>query len=185
MLKLLFKMFFTFAKVGCFTFGGGYAMLPMLQKEIIENNKWATEEEVMDYFAIGQCTPGVIAVNTATFIGFKTAGVIGGIVATLGLVFPSIVIISVIAAFIRNFTDIQVVQSALKGIQICVCALVLDAVIKLGKKSLVDRYCIGVFVLSFVVAQFSGLSTIVVIIGSAVLGILINIFRSKVEGSKS
>ena len=153
--------------------------------EIIENNKWATEEEVMDYFAIGQCTPGIIAVNTATFIGFKTAGVIGGIVATLGLVFPSIIIISVIAAFIRNFTDIHFVQSALKGIQICVCALILDSVIKLGRKSIVDKYCLGVFLLSFVVAQFSGLSTIVVIIGAAVLGLIINIFRNKVEGRKS
>lgn len=185
MIKILLKMFITFAKVGCFTFGGGYAMLPMLQKEIIEKNKWATEEEVMDYFAIGQCTPGVIAVNTATFIGFKTAGVIGGIVATLGLVFPSIIIISVIAAFIRNFTDIHFVQSALKGIQICVCALILDSVIKLGRKSIVDKYCLGVFLLSFLVAQFSGLSTIVVIVGAAVLGLIINFFRNKVEGRKS
>ena len=135
----------------------------------------------MDYFAIGQCTPGIIAVNTATFIGFKIAGVIGGIVATLGLVFPSLVIISIIAACINNFTDIQVVQSALSGIQVCVCALVLDAVIKLGKKSLIDRYSIAVFVLAYVVAQFSGLSAIIVVVGSGILGILINIFRNRRE----
>ncbi len=182
MLKTLIKMFVAFAKVGCLTFGGGYAMLPMLQKEIVEKNKWATEEELIDYFAIGQCTPGIIAVNTATFVGFKAAGVIGGIVATLGLVFPSLVIIMIIAAFIRNFTDLEVVQNALKGIQVCVCALILDAVIRLGKKSLSDKYCVLVFLLAFFAAQFSGISTIFVIIGAGVLGILISILKNRKEG---
>ena len=94
-MKELFKLFLTFAKVGCFTFGGGYAMLPLLQKEVVEKNNWATEEELMDYFAIGQCTPGIIAVNTSTFIGYKRKGIIGGIAATLGMVFPSIIIITI------------------------------------------------------------------------------------------
>lgn len=86
-MKEYLKLFFTFAKIGCFTFGGGYAMLPLLQREIVEKNAWAEEEELMDYFAIGQCTPGIIAVNTATFIGYKRKGIIGGIFATLGLIF--------------------------------------------------------------------------------------------------
>ena len=105
-MKELINLFKAFAKVGVLTFGGGYAMLPILQREIVEKNNWATDEEIMDYYAIGQCTPGVIAVNTATFIGQKNKGVIGGIVATLGVIFPSIVIITIVAAFISNFSNI-------------------------------------------------------------------------------
>jgi len=181
MLKTLFLLFFTFAKIGAFTFGGGYAMLPMLEREVVEKYKWSTREELMDYFAIGQCTPGIIAVNTATFVGFRTAGVFGGIMATLGLVFPSLVIISVIAAFIRNFTDIAVVQSAFKGIQVCVCALIIDAVIKFIKKSVVDKYCAGVFLLAFIVAQFTSVSTIFIVIGAGVLGVLISLYKNRRE----
>ena len=91
-LKKLLDLFLTFARIGGLTFGGGYAMLPMLQKEVVENRGWATEEELADYFAIGQCTPGVIAVNTATFVGYREAGILGGVMATLGVIFPSLVI---------------------------------------------------------------------------------------------
>ena len=111
-MKELWKLFYTFATVGVTTFGGGYAMLPALQREVVEKRGWATEEEVMDWYAIGQCTPGVIAVNTATFVGQKQKGVLGGIAATLGVVFPSLVIITIIAAFIRNFADLPAVQNA-------------------------------------------------------------------------
>ena len=124
-MKTLIDMFITFAKVGVMTFGGGYAMLPILQREVVENKKWATEEELTDYFAIGQCTPGVIAVNTATFIGQKNKGILGGIVATLGVVFPSIIIISLLAGVIESFSHIAWVQNALAGIRICVCVLIL------------------------------------------------------------
>ena len=137
-MKELWELFIVFAKIGGFTFGGGYAMLPILQREVVENRNWATSEELMDYYAIGQCTPGIIAVNTATFIGYKRKGIIGGIVATIGCVFPSLVIIMIIAAFINSFTHIVWVQHALAGIRVCVCVLVLDAVIKLAKKSLID-----------------------------------------------
>ena len=107
-MKELADLFLSFCRIGGFTFGGGYAMLPMIQKEIVEQRKWATEEEVMDYFAIGQCTPGVIAVNTATFIGYKRKGILGGIAATAGVVFPSIIIVTIIAAFLNNFAEIVV-----------------------------------------------------------------------------
>ena len=102
-MNLLADLFLTFARIGVCTFGGGYAMLPILQRELVENKQWATEGELADYYAVGQCTPGIIAVNTATFVGRGVAGVAGGVVATLGLVFPSIVIIMVIAAFLKNF----------------------------------------------------------------------------------
>ena len=108
-MKKLWQLFYTFAIVGVTTFGGGYAMLPALQREVVEKRGWASEEELMDWYAIGQCTPGVIAVNTATFAGQKQAGALGGVFATLGVVFPSLVIITIIAAFIQGFADIPAV----------------------------------------------------------------------------
>ena len=116
--KSLGTLFFTFFKIGLFTFGGGYAMLPLLQREIVEKKKWATEEEMLDYFAVGQCTPGVIAVNTATFVGFKEKKLSGAVFATLGIVSPSLVIITIIAALLSNFAHIAAVQNAFAGIRV-------------------------------------------------------------------
>ena len=120
-MKELLDMFLTFARIGGFTFGGGYAMLPMLQKEVVNGRHWATDEELMDYYAIGQCTPGIIAVNTATFVGYKNRGIPGAIAATLGVIAPSLVIIMIIAAFISNFIELSFVSSAFAGIRACVC----------------------------------------------------------------
>ena len=134
----LVDLFVTFAKVGVMTFGGGYAMLPILQREVVDSKGWATEEELMDYFAIGQCTPGIIAVNTATFIGQKQRGILGGILSTLGVVFPSLVIISLLAGVITVFSHLAWVQHAFGGIRVCVCILILNAVVKLLKKAVLD-----------------------------------------------
>ncbi len=138
MLKKCLQLFLAFAKVGVCTFGGGYAMLPILQRELVDNRGWATEEQLADYYAVGQCTPGVIAVNTATFVGSGQAGVLGGVAATLGMVFPSIVIILVIAAFLSNFMHIAWVGHAFNGIRAGVVALILTSVLKLFKNALVD-----------------------------------------------
>lgn len=148
----LLRMFLTFAKVGVMTFGGGYAMLPILQREIVEKKKWATDAELMDYFAIGQCTPGIIAVNTATFIGRKHHGILGGIVATLGVVFPSVVIITLIAAFLTNFADIPFVRNALAGVNACVIALIASSVIRLGKTTLKNSPSVIIFLCVLVFA---------------------------------
>ena len=137
-MNILLDLFLTFARIGVCTFGGGYAMLPMLQRELVENKKWATEGELADYYAVGQCTPGIIAVNTATFVGRSQAGILGGIFATLGRVFPSLVIIMVIAAFLQNFMDLQWVAHAFNGVRAGVVALILSSVIKLLKTSVVD-----------------------------------------------
>ncbi len=137
-LKQYLNLFWTFSKIGVCTFGGGYAMLPILQRELVEKRDWATEEQLADYYAVGQCTPGVIAVNTATFVGASQAGVWGGIIATLGLVFPSLVIILVIAAFLRNFMDNQWVVHAFNGVRAGVVALILSSVIKLVKGAVKD-----------------------------------------------
>ncbi|MBR1572331.1 MAG: chromate transporter [Lachnospiraceae bacterium] len=151
-MNIYLDLFLTFARIGGFTFGGGYAMLPMIVKECVDKKGWATEDEIMDYFAIGQCTPGVIAVNTATFVGSKMAGPLGGVAATIGVISPCWVIITIIALFIRNFAQYEVVQHALAGITVAVLALVLNAVLKLGKKSVpsvaAGILCVIVFLLS-------------------------------------
>lgn len=171
-MKELAALFIAFARIGAFTFGGGYAMLPMLQKEAVEKYGWATEDELMDYFAIGQCTPGIIAVNTATFVGYKTKKIPGAIAATLGVVTPSIIIITVIAAFLQNFAELAIVKHAFNGIRAAVCVLILNAVMNLAKKSVVDKVtfaiCIGVLVLSL----FTEVSPAIIIILAGCVGYL-------------
>ena len=178
-MKLLLEMFLTFAKVGVMTFGGGYAMLPILQREVVENKHWATEEELMDYFAIGQCTPGVIAVNTATFIGQKNKGILGGIFATLGGVFPSLVIISLLAGVIEAFSHIVWVQNAFGGIRVCVCVLILNAVVKLYKKAVVDVPTFVIFLLVAVGSIFISVSPVVFVVLAAVAGIVLKAMGGK------
>lgn len=137
-MKEYLDLFFTFSKIGVCTFGGGYAMLPILQRELVDNKGWATEEELADYYAVGQCTPGVIAVNTATFVGYNQMGWLGGVVATLGVVFPCLVIIMAIAAFLSNFMHLDVVVHAFNGVRAGVVALIFSSILKLLKTSLVD-----------------------------------------------
>ena len=172
-MNILLDMFYTFAKVGVMTFGGGYALLPILQREVVEKKGWATDEELVDYFAIGQCTPGIIAVNTATFIGQKNKGILGGIIATLGLVFPSLVIISVLAGAIEKFSHLAAVQHAMGGIRICVCVLILNAVIKLYKKAVVDKWTLAIFVLVAVLGYFTPVSPVVFVVLAGVAGIVL------------
>ena len=161
---MLFKLFLTFAKIGAMTFGGGYAMLPILQREVVEKQKWATDEEIADYFAIGQCTPGVIAVNTATFIGQKTAGIPGGIIATLGVVFPSLIIISALAGVITIFADLAWVKNAFAGIRVCVCVLIFNSVLKLWKSSVKDLWGILIFIAVLAASLLLSVSPIVFVL---------------------
>ena len=169
---ILLKLFTAFARVGLFTFGGGYAMIPMLEREIVDRHGWATREELMDYYAVGQCTPGVIAVNTATFIGYKTAGNLGGVVATLGVIFPSFVIITVIAGILQNFADVPAVKSAFAGIRVCVCVLIFNSVIKLWKNAVKDKAALVLFLLVFGLSVFFDISPIVFVVLCAAAGIL-------------
>ena len=172
-LRLLWELFWTFAKMGVITFGGGMAMLPILQREVVEVKNWATEEELMDYYAIGQCTPGIIAVNTATFVGQRQGGAAGGIAATLGLVFPSLVIISILAGLITNFSDLAVVQNAFAGIQVCVCVLILNATMKLKKKAVVDGWTTAIFLAVLAGSVLLDLSPVWFVLAAALLGILL------------
>ncbi len=181
-MKELLDLFLVFARIGGFTFGGGYAMLPMLQREVVENRHWATEEELMDYYAIGQCTPGIIAVNTATFVGYKVKGILGGIIATLGVVAPSIVIITVIAMLLRNFAQFEAVGHIFNGIRVCVCVLILDAVIKLGKKSIVDAATLILFLAVVAVSLFTSVPTYVLVILSGAAGVVITALKLNGKG---
>jgi len=176
---VLFKLFYTFAKVGAMTFGGGYAMLPILQREVVEKQGWATDEELADYFAIGQCTPGVIAVNTATFIGTKNAGTLGGIVATLGVVFPSIIIISLLAGVIEAFSHLAWVKNAFAGIRVCVCVLIFNSVVKLWKAAVIDKTALLIFLAVCLLATFTGIPTVLFVVVAAVAGILIKNWEAK------
>ena len=173
MIKTLWELFSIFFKIGLCTFGGGIAMLPILERDLVENRRWATEGELLDYFAIGQATPGIIAVNVATFIGYKKARVIGGCVATFGMVCPSLIIITLIALFISNFADIWWVQKALTGINVAVAAILTSAVYKFAKKSVKDVFGFCLLVISFVAIFVFNVGTIWVIIGSALIGIIL------------
>lgn len=178
-MNILIELFISFMRIGGFTFGGGYAMLPLIQKEIVERRGWASEEEVLDYFTIGQITPGVIAVNTATFIGYKKAGVLGGVVATLGVIFPSIVIISIIAAVLTNFAELPVVIHAFNGIRACVCVLILIAVYNMGKKSVVDVFTALIFIATAVLTVLKVTSPVVLVIVAGVVGVLFQLIKAK------
>ena len=183
-LNIYFDLFLTFARIGVCTFGGGMAMLPILQREIVEKKHWAVSEELTDYYAIAQCTPGIIAVNIATVIGHKLKGTLGGILATVGVVFPSVVIISLIAAFLSNFADIPAVQHALSAVNACVLALIAASVIKLGKSTLKDLWCWGIFAAVLVCSFFFHLSPVLLVVISGFAGWLIRRLKRKAGDSK-
>ena len=173
-MKLLWDLYLTWFKMGLFTFGGGFAMLPMIQKEVIDKHHWATEEEIMNYYAIGQCTPGIIAVNTATFVGYYLKGVVGGVIATLGVISPSVIIITVIAALISNFMEIEMVKHALLGINVAVCALMIKSISGLWKKSIKNIGSFTVFAIALLLSVLTDISTVYLVILSGILGVVLS-----------
>lgn len=177
--KELLYLFFIFAKIGVTTFGGGYAMLPIIQRELVDNRHWATEEKLMDYYAIGQSTPGIISVNTATFVGADLYGIAGGIIATLGVIAPSILIISLISLFFFDLYQLPIVTHAFNGVSVCVCLLILDAVRKLAKSALVNRFAIIIFGFVLILSLFTEISPVLLIILAGVLGYLFSRYIEK------
>lgn len=173
MLKSLLELYITFFKIGAVTFGGGYAMLPILERELVGKKKWTTMENLMDYYAISQVTPGVIAVNVATFVGYRKSRVAGGICATLGVVTPSIIIITIIAMFISNFEDIVWVQKALAGINVAVTALLTYAVFNFAKKSIKQWWGVIFYAFAFAAIFFWKVPSVAVVLVAAVSGIII------------
>lgn len=181
-MKELMSLYVAFFKIGGLTFGGGLTMLPMLKYELVERNGWITEEELIDCYAIGQCTPGIIAVNTATFVGYKRRGVMGGIFSTLGMVTPSVVIITLVALCLSRFMDNVWLQHALMGVRAVVCALMLNTVITLARKSLVSRLTCLMCGLAFVAAMFTKIPLILIVLLSGAFGILME-KRKKVKSN--
>ena len=185
----LLELYWTFVKIGCVTFGGGYAMLPILERELVDKRGWTTMDDLRDYFSIGQATPGIIALNVSTFIGEKRARVKGAIAATTGFLTGPIIIILIIAMFLRNFADIPAVQHAFAGIRVCVCVLILQAVLRLWKKSVVDPFTLGLYIAVFVLHAFSGLLPVripaaVLVMLSGMAGILAARYKNNQAAGK-
>lgn len=174
------QLYVTFFRIGILTFGGGLTMLPLLKYELVESKKWITEERLLDCYAIGQCTPGIIAVNTATYVGYLKKGVFGGIIATLGMVSPSVLIITLVATFMQNFMEVAIIQHALMGIRGAVCALMLNTVVSLAKKSLISKINIAICIVALVLTLFTSIPTIAIIIAAGVAGVIIE----KIRGGK-
>ena len=179
-MKTLLELFFIFFKIGAFTFGGGYAMLNLITAELVERRKWCTNEEILDYFALSQCTPGVIAVNCATFVGRQMKGIIGGIVATIGVVTPSFLIITAIASFLQNFAKYQITQHIFGGIRVVVAVLIINAVLNMGKSALKDKICVLLAVISCVLSFLFQLSPIWFVIAGTIVGLFVQ--RNKKGG---
>ena len=180
-IKLNLELFWSFFKIGGMTFGGGLTMLPMLEHELVQKKEWVSEEELLDCYAIGQCTPGIIAVNTATFVGYKKNKISGGIFATLGMIFPSILIITIIAMFLKNFMDNIWFQHALQGVRGVVCALLCNTVINLCKKSLKNHFTELVFLVILLLGFFTKIPTIILVLLAAAAGIIADLIKEKTE----
>ncbi|MBQ8063727.1 MAG: chromate transporter [Clostridia bacterium] len=172
LLRTSLSLYGTFARIGFFMFGGGYAMLPLLQKECVDKHHWTDEEEILDVFAMAQCTPGIISVNTATYIGKKQAGLLGSALATLGLITPSILLITLIAALLSNFADLAAVQHALAAIRAVVTALIFASVVKMGKGALKHPVQVAIALLAFLAVALFGTSPVVIVVAAALIGFL-------------
>ncbi len=178
-MKEYLELFTSFFRVGIMTFGGGMAMLPMLQAEIVDKKGWATEDELLNYFAVGQCTPGIIAVNTATFIGYKRKKALGGAVTTLGVICPSIIIIILVAAFLGNISQYPVVQHALWGIRVAACALILSSIIKLYQSGVKNVFGMVMFLLAILVTGVFGISSVFMVIFAIIAGNVYRYFKDR------
>lgn len=167
----LWKLFLMFVKIGAMMIGGGYSMLPLLIRELVEKNKIITEDELTDYMAVAQCTPGVIAINTATFVGYKVRRVIGAIVASLGVIMVPMILIIIIAAVLQNFASYAIVQHIFAGIRIAVCALIAAAIFKLFKKSVTNLTGFLLFLTAFLLVAIGGVSPVFIVIGAGIVGL--------------
>lgn len=172
-MRELWDYFWTFFKVGAMTFGGGYAMMPILQREVVEGRGWSTSEEVLDYYAIGQCLPGLNAVNVAIFVGYKNRKSAGAMASALGMVTPSVVIIVLIAMFLENIMGVVAVQNAFAAVRVAVCALVLQAAWGMAKAGVQDVATGVIFVVCLLVMSFTGLSPVPVVLVSGAVGMLL------------
>lgn len=172
-MKELFELYAAFFRIGGLTFGGGLTMLPMLKYELVEKKKWVEEEDLLDYYAVGQCTPGIIAVNVATFVGFKRKGILGGIFSTLGMISPSLIIVSILALFLEQFMSNQIIAHAVGGIKVVVCALMLNTVVTMAKKTVKSIIAGVVCVIAFLMAMFTPIPTVLLVVVAGIFGVIL------------
>ncbi len=177
-------LFFTFFKIGAFTFGGGYAMIPLIQREIVEKHGWMSDEDILDIFAIAESTPGPIAINCATFVGFRTAGFWGAAMATTGVVLPSFVIILLISFLLTGFADIPQVQYAFFGIRAGVLALLVKALWTMYRKNPKNPIGYGIMAAAFIVTAFWDVPVLTVILGCAAVGLVCSLLVERRERKK-
>lgn len=172
-MKDLLALYAAFFRIGGLTFGGGLTMLPMLKFELVEKKHWVEEEDLLDYYAVGQCTPGIIAVNVATFVGYKKKGVIGAIFSTLGMISPSLIIVSILALFLKQFMENQIVAHAVGGIKLVVCALMLNTIVTMAKKTVKNITGAIVCLIAFALSMFSPIPTVLIVVCAGVFGIIL------------
>lgn len=170
---MLGELYFVFAKIGTFTFGGGLAMMPMMQRELIEKRKWITEEDLIDYYAVGQSTPGIVAVNVSTFVGFKQAGILGGIISTIGMITPSLVIIMILASLINSISEYPYVQKALRGINVAVAALMTWVIINFARKTIKNLENAIFMLLGFGLVFFLKIPSFWIILSALLIGVIL------------
>jgi chromate transporter len=168
----LLQLFLTFLKIGALTFGGGYAMMPVMRKEVVDKKQWVLDDDILKILVISESTPGVLAVNSATFIGYKIKGFWGSVVATLGVIIPSLIIISIIAIFLYQFRDLEIVSYAFLGIKAGIAVLIFQAGLKLSKKMPKNRFTYVIFAIALIVALFTTISAIYMIMIGAVVGLI-------------
>ncbi|MBQ9582506.1 MAG: chromate transporter [Synergistaceae bacterium] len=184
-MRELWELYKTFAGIGAVTFGGGYAMLPILERELADKRGWTDINELRDYFSIGQCTPGVIALNVSTFIGEKRGGVMGAVAASVGFLTVPIIIILIIAAFLTNFAELEIIQHAFAGIRVCVCVRIVQAVLRLWKSSIVDKFTLALYLIIFILNAFAKIQPALLVIASGVLGVLAAKFKANYKANKA
>ena len=187
-MKDLWELYWAYLKIGLINFGGGYAMLPLLARELVNKKGWTTLAELRDYFAIGQCTPGLIALNVSTFIGQKRKGAAGALAAMAGFLTGPILIILLIAAFLQNFAQLEIIQHAFAGIRVCVCVLILQAVMRLWKSSVVDVFTFVLYLIIFSLSAFSGLLPVkipaaVLVILAGIAGLAASLLKNRKNAS--
>lgn len=180
----LFSLFTSFASVGAITFGGGYAMLPFLEREVCDKREWIKNEELLDFYALGQCTPGIIAINVATYIGYNKRGFLGALFSSIGIIFPSIFIITIISALFINFQDNQYVISAVAGIKVVVCALIANSIYRLVKKSIIDKTTFSLFIVALICLFIFKINIYLLIVLSIIAGLVIKKVKKELSHAK-
>ncbi len=178
---MIIRLFFSFIKIGAFTFGGGYAMIPLIQKEVVEKRKWITDKEILEIIAIAESTPGPIAVNAATFIGYKTAGFLGALGATVGVVLPSFLIIAVVSLVLQQFENLKAVKFAFEGIRAGVLAMIVKALVSMYKQCPRNKISYIIAAIAFFCVAFGRINVLIVIIICAIIGLAYSIMAERRE----